>query len=574
VNEFTRRSLALPDAPLLVLLLALALAQAGGGCGPTASPLTDAGAAATVSGDLPKARALAEGQGELPARAEVLALAESIEAQAVREGAGGRAVTLHATAARLVERVWRVEGRERDASEALEMYREAASDPDAPGACEAALAAARLAGDLAHDASVAYARIYRAQRRFAPLHVSAPPERTIDGGPACQGELERALAQLSAFRPPQRVLDAIEVGLAGEGTSLRAVDAPSSDVPAPNVKAPQVVRVESWPGRDTARVVVVLDRPAPYRIGDEPLAGGASARTFLDLDGVDLGDAPRFIPGQGVVSRVHAEATSTGSRVSLDVDGRAWRRAFVMHDPYRIVIDVAHHPPGAAARARRDVARLVLDPGHGGRDTGAVGPGGLKEKDVTLDVARRVAAVLGAQGIQVVLTRDDDSFVSLEERTARANAFSADLFVSIHCNASEIKTRRGVEAYVLDISRDEIAARVAARENATTQATSADLTAILGDLRLADQSKRSTRFAQLLDRSANSALNSRYGDAIDGGVHTAGFYVLVGADMPSVLFETSYISNVVDEQRLGSDEYRQVLADAVTNAVKAYREGR
>jgi N-acetylmuramoyl-L-alanine amidase len=271
---------------------------------------------------------------------------------------------------------------------------------------------------------------------------------------------------------------------------------------------------------------------------------------------------------------MRAEATSTGSRISLDVDGRAWRRAFAMHDPYRIVIDVAHHPPGAATRAQRAVARLVVDPGHGGKDTGAVGPNGLKEKEVTLDVARRVASILGAQGIQVVLTRDDDTFVSLEERTARANAFGADLFVSIHCNASEIKTRRGVETYVLDTSRDEIAARVAARENATTQAANADLTAILGDMRLADQSRRSTRFAQLLDRAANSALGSRYGDAVDGGVHTAGFYVLVGADMPSVLFETSYISNVVDEQRLGSDEYRQVLADAITNAVKAYRQGR
>ena len=179
-----------------------------------------------------------------------------------------------------------------------------------------------------------------------------------------------------------------------------------------------------------------------------------------------------------------------------------------------------------------------------------------------------------AQGIQVILTRDDDHFVSLEERTARANAYGADLFVSIHCNASESKTRRGVEAYVLDTTRDELAARVAARENATTQATTAELTAILGDLRLADQSQRSTRFARLLERAANSALAAQYGDAVDGGVHTAGFYVLVGADMPSVLFETSYISNATEEQRLGSEGYRQLLADAITNAVKAYREGR
>jgi N-acetylmuramoyl-L-alanine amidase len=216
----------------------------------------------------------------------------------------------------------------------------------------------------------------------------------------------------------------------------------------------------------------------------------------------------------------------------------------------------------------------VLDPGHGGKDTGALGPTGVKEKEVTLDVARRVAPVLSAQGLQVVLTRNDDIFVSLEERTARANAFSADLFVSIHCNASEGRAHRGVESYVLDTTRDEIAARVAARENATTQAASVELASILGSMRLADEAQRSTRFAQLLERSAVAALQLKYADVVDGGVHTAGFYVLVGARMPSVLFEASYLSNPIEEQRLATGEYRQLIADAIANAVKAYREGR
>jgi N-acetylmuramoyl-L-alanine amidase len=203
-----------------------------------------------------------------------------------------------------------------------------------------------------------------------------------------------------------------------------------------------------------------------------------------------------------------------------------------------------------------------------------VGFAGVKEKDVTLDVARRVAPVLVAQDVQVVLTRDDDRFVSLEERTARANELSADLFVSIHCNASEGRGRRGIETYVLDTTRDEIAARVAARENATTQVANDELASILSDMRLADEVRRSTRFAQLLERTATSAVQSKYGDVIDGGVHTAGFYVLVGARMPSILFETSYLSNPTEELRLGSEEYRQLLADAIANAVKAYREGR
>ncbi len=149
MNEFTRTSLALPGT----LFLAITIADCGGSGASSASSLADAGAAAaTLAGDLSRARALAGGNGELPARAEVLALAESIEAQALREGAGARAATLHAAAARLVERVWRVEGHERDASEALEMYAAAARDPAAPGACDAALAAARLSGDVAHDA--------------------------------------------------------------------------------------------------------------------------------------------------------------------------------------------------------------------------------------------------------------------------------------------------------------------------------------------------------------------------------------------------------------------------------------
>ena len=182
--------------------------------------------------------------------------------------------------------------------------------------------------------------------------------------------------------------------------------------------------------------------------------------------------------------------------------------------------------------------------------------------------------MLARDGMQVVLTRDDDRFVSLEERTARANAFSADLFVSIHCNAAENHAKRGVETYVLDTARDEMAGRIAARENATSAAAGAEIGSILASMRLADQSARSGRLADLLQRAALASLRGAYADAVDGGVHTAGFYVLVGARMPGVLFETSYISNPNEETRLASDDYEQRLADGIVNAVKAYREGR
>jgi N-acetylmuramoyl-L-alanine amidase len=525
------------------------------------------------AGDLVFARRLAAGGRDapaLPARPEALALAESIEARGAREGAGARAVELHALAAALLARVWRVDGRERDATEALELYGAAARDGHVAGACEAAVAAARLQGDVAHDAETTYSALYRAQRRFS---VPAGADAGAPGG--CRKSIEDALADVAAFRPPQRVLDAIDEGVDVAGDAVVPLAVPLADAgPRDDRAPPKVVRIEAWPGRDAARIVVVLDRPAPYRVGDELLSGRAAPSSFLDLDGVDLGDTPRDVPEPGLVTRVRAQATSTGSRVSLDIDGRAWRRVFYMYDPYRVVVDVTRRLPGTLGRVPRDVARVVLDPGHGGRDTGAVGSGGLREKDVTLDIAHRVAGILDAQGLRVVLTRDDDRFVSLEERTARANESAADLFVSIHCNASENHAHRGVETYVLDTTRDEIAARVAARENATTQAATAELASILGGLRLADQSQRSTRLARLLERSASTALQNRYGDVVNGGVHTAGFYVLVGAAMPSVLFETSYISNAVEEQRLATEDGRQLLADAIANAVKAYREGR
>jgi N-acetylmuramoyl-L-alanine amidase len=220
------------------------------------------------------------------------------------------------------------------------------------------------------------------------------------------------------------------------------------------------------------------------------------------------------------------------------------------------------------------VSRVALDPGHGGSDPGAIGPNGVREKDVTLDIAKRVAGVLAKHSLQVVLTRDDDRFVTLEERTARANAFGADLFISIHCNAAENHARHGVETYVLDTTKDEMGARIAARENATSQAATAELGSILASMRLADQASRSTKLAELLQRAALVSVRTQFADAVDGGVHTAGFYVLVGARMPGVLFETSYISNPAEEERLANDEYKDRLTDGIVNAVKAYREGR
>jgi N-acetylmuramoyl-L-alanine amidase len=512
--------------------------------------------------DVARGQELAEGLLALPPRTETALLAGRIEAMGRREGAGTRAVQMHTIAGRLVERLWRVEGRYEDASTAIDDYRAASADVRIAGACAAALRGALLAGERDRNASVTYAELYRTEQRF----------RLPSADSGCLPDLERALARVELFRPPQGALDAIDEALAGQGVASLPEDA-SPPLTAPN-GSPRILAVDSWAGPDAARVVVTLDRPMQYRAGDEAMAGQKSPRLFLDLDGVDVGAVPADTPQQGIVKNVHAEATSTGSRILVDLDQGAWRRIFQVEEPYRIVVDIARKGPPGRGHVSREVSRVVLDPGHGGRDTGAVGAGGVMEKEVVLDVAHRVAPLLVEQGIQVLLTRDDDRFVPLEERAARANAFGANLFVSIHCNASEGRGRRGVETYVLDATRDEIAARIAARENEMTPAASAELGTLLASMRLAEQAQQSAVFAGLLQRSAVAALGLSGADIVDGGVHFAGFYVLVGARMPSVLFETSYISNVVEEERLGSPQYRQRLADAIANAVKAYRQGR
>jgi N-acetylmuramoyl-L-alanine amidase len=174
----------------------------------------------------------------------------------------------------------------------------------------------------------------------------------------------------------------------------------------------------------------------------------------------------------------------------------------------------------------------------------------------------------------VLATRNSDRFLPLEERTARANAFEADLFVSVHCNGAEVDTKQGIETFVLDTSSDIVASRVAVRENAVSVGATAEVGALLASMRLKDQSTRSTRFASLLQRAAVASTRLADAHVVDGGVHRAGFFVLVGARMPSVLFEVGYLSHADEEARLRDPKYRRRIADGIVNAVLAYREGR
>jgi N-acetylmuramoyl-L-alanine amidase len=218
--------------------------------------------------------------------------------------------------------------------------------------------------------------------------------------------------------------------------------------------------------------------------------------------------------------------------------------------------------------------RIVVDAGHGGHDTGTIAANGLMEKDLVLDVARRLGRLLQARmGADVVYTRDDDSFVPLETRTAIANQQQADLFISIHANSSADRTARGVETYYLNFTTSADALEVAARENAVSENSIHELQDLVKKIALRDKIEESREFAVDVQTSLYQNLSPRDRGLRNRGVRKAPFIVLIGANMPSILAEISFVSNPTDARKLQAPEYRQKIADALYKGVTKYVSG-
>ncbi len=219
------------------------------------------------------------------------------------------------------------------------------------------------------------------------------------------------------------------------------------------------------------------------------------------------------------------------------------------------------------------LGRVVIDPGHGGRDVGTHGPSGLYEKDVVLDVSRRLGALIESRlGSEVVYTRGDDTFIPLEERTQIANERKADLFLSIHANSSQIRSAAGVEMYYLNFTTSKAAMDVAARENAGSSRSIYDLKELLEKIALKDKIDESREFAAALQSSLNSLESKTNSGAHNRGLKRAPFIVLIGASMPSVLAEIGFLTNAADEALLKKPEYRQKIAEALYKGIANYSE--
>jgi N-acetylmuramoyl-L-alanine amidase len=366
-----------------------------------------------------------------------------------------------------------------------------------------------------------------------------------------------------------------------------------------------VTGVRSTSSDGYARITVDLSQETKFEVGRllDNLAKGAAPRIYVDIYGAQLAVASKQ-PVQvdnDLVRQVRiGQYSADVVRVVLDLQNRTAHNAFMVADPYRLIIDVAgeRHAAGSDNSARRanqepatrkppqttnkmgaptavsnGLRKVVLDPGHGGKDPGALGPGGIAEKEIVLSIAKKLAVKLKTEmGTEVVLTRKDDRFVPLEDRTLLANSQDADLFISLHVNASPNADARGIETYYLDNTTDEAAIRLAARENATSRKNISDLQFILSDMMQNMKLEDSITLAHRLQAALVSGMSKFMGDVKDLGVKKALFHVLVGARMPSVLVEMFFITNKNESRAMADPNYQDAMVDALFEGIQKYAQ--
>jgi N-acetylmuramoyl-L-alanine amidase len=357
-----------------------------------------------------------------------------------------------------------------------------------------------------------------------------------------------------------------------------------------------VTGLRYWSNPRYTRVVIDADRKADYghRLLQQDPAHQKPQRLYVDLANSRLASGlQKTVPiNDNLLKDARAGQFSAGSvRVVIDIKSFKTYKIFSLRNPFRIVIDVwgkgTDAPEGPvepritveaptakslAAQLGLGVRRIAIDPGHGGRDYGA--PGFLKgvhEKKVVMQIGKRLAKKIRAElGCEAFLTRSGDTYLSLEERTAIANTKNADLFISIHTNAVRDRRAYGIETYFLNLATDEDAIRVAAKENATSTKNISDLQSILTDLMKNAKINESSRLAGHVQTRMTRGLKKTYSRIRNKGVKQAPFYVLLGAQMPAILIETSFISNSRECKRLVSTQYQEKLCDGIVDGIRAY----
>jgi N-acetylmuramoyl-L-alanine amidase len=408
-------------------------------------------------------------------------------------------------------------------------------------------------------------------------------------------EPERGAAEVSSL-PPMPVTDgSAAFGLPAKSSSGPSVVAqPRVVIPSKPTVAKPVPNTVAKPSSETGtEVAAVSEQPGKVAATSKPTSQPVSARSREqgvksgeDVAGAGIGGdhyVPRSKRRQVTANDVGSAVASPNAEavVPMDSDVPSAAVAKKRRGAKTVAVDaspVEAAPPTADGETLvralgLKIGRIVIDAGHGGHDSGTLGVGGIEEKDVVLDVALRLGKLLHDRlGAEIVYTRADDTFIPLETRTAIANKAQADLFISVHANSSPEPSARGVEVYYLNFTSDPEAMTVASRENAVSTKSVHELSDLVKKIALKDKIEESKELAADVDASLYAGLRSGNDGLKDRGVKKAPFVVLIGANMPSILAEISFVTNADDAAQLQSPEYRERVAESLYGGVAKYAE--
>ncbi len=438
----------------------------------------------------------------------------------------------------------------------------------------------RIAIEVSSDFTFKYSELTGPERMFFDIHGARPQMiskgvHTITVGDALVQQIRVAETQPEVTRVVIDLLQAASVATSQLSNPNRLVlELRSKDGPLPPTH-PSVTGGKDLTApadREESTVSSVASKPEPRKFEPPPVQPKPAAKA-APLPEVE---APTKIAALSKPARLPALPSSMPHELPPPPEALLSSRPLAaVKEPSPIKV------PAPAKRGDRSLTRalglkldrVVIDAGHGGNDVGTHGPSGYLEKDLTLDVAQRLGALIEERmGSEVVYTRSDDSYVGLEERTRIANQREADLFLSIHANSSPYRAAAGVETYVLNFTTSKTALELAARENATSEHSIHELHELLDKIALKDKIDESREFAARLQTSLSVVSKNSTQTAKNRGVKTAPFIVLIGAAMPSVLAEIGFLTNSAEEALLRKPEHRQKIAEALYKGIASYAD--
>lgn len=571
-------------------------------------------------------------------RHHYLKLVRQMRSVAAKHPTGGRADDALYVAAQLLEELSEASRVGRDLEDAVSAYEEVAQRyPKSNLADDALFAAAKMRLSRMGDREGARALLikidqmggradFRPQARELLARLPKAPEvktkkpKAVVEKPDVNAILARVKAEVGT--PTATSAKTPDVVTGGDATPSLA-PAPERqieilpDPPPLGTPSRRVQTIRHSRSKSESVLKVRLAKAVGIERGEIPAKEGQPRRIFFDFSPAKLGKhhIKPIIVDDGVVKRVRAGQYDRDTvRLVVELEGAEEPSLSVQRKPFELRLTVPLAPkadnkvaaaipahvvkkkpkpaevkkrlgstgsPGGVSLSQQmglKVTRIVLDPGHGGRDTGAIGKKGTREKDVTLKVAKEVKRQIEEKmpNVEVLLTRDSDKTLELADRTNFANSVGADLFISIHANANPSRKAKGVETYYLNITHDRYAIRLAARENAEAgkDASISDLEYILADLAMKSNVDDSIRLGRAVQRGVVGSLRKKYRGVKDLGLKHALFFVLMGSRMPAILVETSFISNPTEEQRLRNKAYQARLAKGIVSGIQRFVEER